>query len=128
MAPTCPDEKYDDTAATPIVDCPPHHLTTELQPSEPPMASTCPDEKYDDTAATPIVECPPHHLTTELQPPEPTSIPFAMLSPLVFLPRKQSVVVVTTASPYRSPSPPPSCECCRILLGMKVAKGPKIMC
>ena len=29
-------------------------------------------------------------------------------------------------SPYRSPSPPPCCECCDSIFGVK--KGPKIMC
>ena len=109
----CPSPTELSIMAIPIVDCP---SPTELSESPSSMA-------------IPIVDCPPHHhLTTELQPPEPPSIPFSVLSPLALLPRTQSVASVTTASPYRSPSPPPACECCRILLGMKVGKGPKIMC
>ena len=105
------------------------------------MASTCSDEFYETAdsasfsdpplspsvaAAIPVVYCPPHRSTMEVQPLGP-AIPFCILRPLTFLPRQPPPPVVT-ASPYRSPSPPPSCGCCRVMLGMAVMKGPKIMC
>jgi hypothetical protein len=70
---------------------------------------------------------PPYFFTTtEAQPPDDTTTRFCVLRPMTFLPRQPPAPM--TASPYRSPSPPPSCGCCKLMLGMAVVKGPKILC
>ena len=51
---------------------------------------------------------------------------FGNMSPINVFSFRKETSSLSTPSPYRSPSPPPCCDCCDTVFGVK--KGPKIHC